>query len=68
VTEAVLELEADGIPVCGRADKEIICEICQRAVGADLARTIEVTNPWHHQVKVCSVTCARAAHAGEHAG
>lgn len=64
--ELVLEPEADGIPLCGRPDEEVTCEICQRAVGADVARTIEVTTPWHHQVKVCSVTCSRAARAGEH--
>jgi hypothetical protein len=66
--EVVLEPEADGIPVCGRDNEEITCEICQRTVGASLARTVEVTKPWPHNVKVCSVTCARAAHAGEYAG
>ena len=66
--EVVLEPEADGIPLCGRPGDEITCEICQRAAGADIARTVEVTRPWHRTVTVCSVTCARAAHAGEHAG
>ncbi len=62
--EVVLEPQADGIPLCGRPSDEITCEICQRTVGADIARTAEVTRPWHRTVTVCSVTCARAAHAG----
>jgi hypothetical protein len=64
----VLEPEADGVPVCGRDSEEITCEMCQRTAGADVARTVEVAKPWPHNVKVCSVNCARAAHAGEHAG
>jgi hypothetical protein len=68
LSEVVLEPEADGVPVCGRGDEEITCEICQRTVGADIARTIEIARPWLRTVKVCSVTCARAAHAGEHTG
>jgi hypothetical protein len=67
LSEVVLEPEADGVPVCGRGDEEITCEICQRTVGADIARTIEIARPWLRTLKVCSVTCARAAHAGEHA-
>jgi hypothetical protein len=68
LSDLVLEPEADGIPICGRSDKQITCEICQRTVGADIARTIEIAKPWLRTVKVCSVTCARAAHAGEHSG
>ena len=63
LSEVVLEPEADGIPVRGRASQEITCEICHRAVGADIARTVEVAKPWPRNVKVCSVNCARAAHA-----
>ncbi len=66
--EVVLEPAADGIPVCGRHSEEITCEVCQAPVGADLARKVGVTRPWHHDVTVCSVTCARAAHAGENNG
>jgi hypothetical protein len=62
----VLEPAADGVPVCGRPDAEHTCGICQRTVGGDLARTVEVLRPWYRKVTVCSVTCARAAHAGEH--
>jgi hypothetical protein len=28
--------------------------ICQSTTGADLARTIEVTRPWHRTITVCS--------------
>ncbi len=66
--ELVLEPWEDGIPLFGRATKDVTCEVCQRDVGADVARTIQVDKPWHHEVRVCSVTCARAAHAGEHNG
>lgn len=68
LSEVVLEPEADGIPLCGRDDQEITCEICQRTAGAGIARTIEIARPWLRTVTVCSVTCARAAHAGEHTG
>jgi hypothetical protein len=34
--ELVLELPEDGIPLCGRADEEVTCEVCQRTVGADV--------------------------------
>jgi hypothetical protein len=63
--EVVLEPEADGIPVCGRASEEVSCEVCKRTVGADIARTVDATRPWPRTVRVCSITCARAAHAGE---
>lgn len=64
--ELVLEPAADGLPLCGTSIYEVTCEICGRAAGGDVARTVQAFTPWPRQVKVCSVTCARAAHAGEH--
>jgi hypothetical protein len=66
--EIVIEPAADGIPLCGREDREVTCEVCGRVVGADVARAVQATQPWHHEVRVCSVTCARAASAGEQNG
>jgi hypothetical protein len=64
--EIVIEPAADGIPLCGREDKEVTCEVCERDVGADVARVVQADRPWHHEIRVCSVPCARAASAGEH--
>jgi hypothetical protein len=64
--EIVVEPAADGIPLCGREDREVTCEVCGRDVSAAIARVVQVTQPWDHQVRVCSVACARAASAGEH--
>jgi hypothetical protein len=64
--ELILEPETDGTPLCGNPDDDVTCEICQSTTTADVARTVDVTKPWHHQINVCSTTCARAAHAGEH--
>jgi hypothetical protein len=33
---------------------------------ADIARVVQATRPWHHEIRVCSVPCARAASADEH--
>jgi hypothetical protein len=64
--EAVLEPIPYGIPMCGRPDKEVTCQICQRGVGADVARTIEVFKTGQRTLTVRSTTCARAADAGEY--
>jgi hypothetical protein len=64
--EIAIEPAANGIPLCGREDREITCEVCGRDVSADIARAVQVDRPWNHEVKVCSVSCARAASAGEH--
>jgi hypothetical protein len=64
--EIVIEPAADGIPLCGREGRKITCEVCGRDVGADVARVVQVTQPWDHEVRVCSVPCARAASVGEH--
>lgn len=64
--EVVLEPGPYGIPMCGPASQEITCEICERVVGADTARIVEIYKPFPRQMKVCSTTCARAADAGEH--
>ncbi len=56
----------NGSPLCGREDKEVTCEVCGRDVGADDARVVQADRPWHHEIRVCSVPCARAASAGEH--
>jgi hypothetical protein len=64
--EITLEAAADGIPLCGREDRLITCEVCGRDAGADVARVVDVDRPWNRKVEVCSVACARAAYAGEH--
>lgn len=64
--EAVLEPIPYGIPMCGRPDHQVTCQICQRTVGADIARTIDVYKPSQRTLTVCSTTCARAADAGEY--
>ena len=60
----VLAPAADGIPLCGREDRDITCEACGRDVSAALARRVE-TGQYGGTADVCSVACARAAHAGE---
>jgi hypothetical protein len=65
--EVALEPGTYGIPMCGSPDRTITCAICEREVGADVARTIEIDKPWQRTLHVCSTTCARAAAAGEHA-
>jgi hypothetical protein len=66
--EIAVEPAADGVPLCGREDREVTCEVCGHAAGADVARVVQADRPWHHEVRVCSVPCARAASAGEHHG
>lgn len=66
--EIAIEPAADGIPLCGPESKDVTCEVCGRDVGADVARVVQADQPWHHEIRVCSVPCARAASAGEHNG
>lgn len=63
--EIVIEPAADGIPLCGREDREVTCEVCGRDVSASIARRVE-TGPYGRTTDVCSIPCARAASAGEH--
>ena len=65
--DVVLEPVTDGIPLCGSADEPVPCQICHRVVGADTARAVRTTSG-PDLVRVCSLTCARAAAAGEHTG
>jgi hypothetical protein len=63
--EIVIEPAVDGIPLCGREDREVTCEVCGRDVSAAIARRVQ-TGPYGSTADVCSTPCARAASAGEH--
>lgn len=63
--EVVLEPAADGLPAFGSPGRKVTCEVCGRDVPASDDRTVEVTRPYPRKATVCSVTCARAASAGE---
>ena len=63
----MLEPWQDGVPMCGRPDHEVTCQVCTTTVGADVARRVDTAGPTAYpQVTVCSTTCARVAHAGEY--
>lgn len=65
--KVVLEPWRDGIPMCGRTDREVTCQVCGATVGADVARRVDAAPaPYYPHADVCSITCARAAAAGEH--
>lgn len=61
----VLEPWEDGVPACGDPDRQYDCAVCTRTVGGDVARIVQAGPPDYRKVTVCSVQCARAAHAGE---
>jgi len=44
----------------------VTCQVCGTTVGADVARRVDRGPTFYPQATVCSVTCARAANAGEH--
>jgi hypothetical protein len=63
----VLEPWQDGVPLCGRADREVTCQVCGTTVGGDVARRVDAAPaPYYPHADVCSVTCVRAASADEH--
>lgn len=53
--ELVIEPAADGVPMCRPDTVQVLCEICETTVGGDVARTVDVGQPWPRAVKVCSV-------------
>jgi hypothetical protein len=62
--ELVLEKPADGIPYFIGPRQEITCEVCGAPATHETYRRVEVGTSGRH-ADVCSVPCARAAHAGE---
>lgn len=61
-----VEPNRDGFPMCGPASRHVECEVCQTRIGADVARQVYDRTDFYRLTTVCSVTCARAASAGEH--
>lgn len=61
-----VEPHQDGFPLCGPADRQVDCAVCGVSVGADVARQVFDPTDAARLITVCSVTCARAASAGEH--
>jgi hypothetical protein len=62
--ELVLEKPADGIPYFIGPHQEVTCEVCGAPATHETYRRVEVGTSGRH-ADVCSVPCARAAHAGE---
>ncbi len=62
----VREPYADGFPAWISPHRETPCAVCETTLAPESARKVYVGPYWSNTVEVCSVICARAAHAGEH--